>query len=143
MPPSVVTTTLIIGYEVAATKIGIAAAASNGQEFLPIYLLGPYRLATVVAGLVVSAMYSSPFLCANMVRSLLSLPSYPFPFPSTRYCVKMLAAPYTFLQIITVWCTKRSEHVSGTSKATHPIRRAWEPASQNSGRRFSPNNFSC
>lgn len=55
---SVVTVTLIIGYELEVRKIGQAAASSNGQPFYPIYLLAPYRLATVVGGLAVAFIWT-------------------------------------------------------------------------------------
>ena len=41
---------LILGYELEVRKIGVAAIASNGQLYYPLYLLAPYRLATVVGG---------------------------------------------------------------------------------------------
>ncbi|KAF2004289.1 hypothetical protein P154DRAFT_55930 [Amniculicola lignicola CBS 123094] len=55
---SCVTTTMIIGYELEVRKIGIDLATSNGQPYYPIYLLGPYRLATVVGGLAVAMLWT-------------------------------------------------------------------------------------
>ncbi|KAE9984928.1 hypothetical protein EG328_008126 [Venturia inaequalis] len=55
---SIVTTTLIVGYELEVRKIGQAAATSNGQTFYPIYILGPYRLAAVAAGLFVAFIWT-------------------------------------------------------------------------------------
>lgn len=55
---SIVTTTLITGYELEVRKIGRAAATSNGQKYLPIYLIGPYRLATVTGGLLVAFIWT-------------------------------------------------------------------------------------
>ena len=55
---SMVTGVLIIGYELQAIKIGKALVASNGQEFYPIYILAPYRLATVCAGLLVAFIWT-------------------------------------------------------------------------------------
>ena len=55
---SVVTATMIVGYELQVRKIGEAAATSNGQVFYPIYILGPYRLATVTAGLLVAFFWT-------------------------------------------------------------------------------------
>ncbi|KAF2111459.1 hypothetical protein BDV96DRAFT_603054 [Lophiotrema nucula] len=55
---SVVTTTLIIGYELEVRKIGIALASSNGQPYYEIYKLGPYRLATVAGGLFVAFIWT-------------------------------------------------------------------------------------
>jgi hypothetical protein len=55
---SIVTMTLIIGYELEVRKIGVALATSNGQPFLPITTLGPYRLATVTGGLLVAFIWT-------------------------------------------------------------------------------------
>lgn len=55
---SSVTVTLIIGYELEVRKIGAAAAASNGQTFYPLYILAPYRLATVTGGLAVAFIWT-------------------------------------------------------------------------------------
>jgi len=54
----VVTTTLIIGYELEVRKIGQEVASSNGQPYYPIYLLGPYRLATVTGGLAMAFIWT-------------------------------------------------------------------------------------
>lgn len=51
---SMVTAVLIIGYELQERKIGLKAATSNGQPFYVDYILAPYRLATVIAGIAVS-----------------------------------------------------------------------------------------
>jgi hypothetical protein len=55
---SVVTLTLIVGYELEVRKIGEALATSNGQPAYEIYLLGPYRLATVAGGLAVAFIWT-------------------------------------------------------------------------------------
>jgi hypothetical protein len=55
---SIVTLTLIIGYELEVRKIGTAVATSNGQPYLPIYKLAPYRLATVAGGLLVAFIWT-------------------------------------------------------------------------------------
>lgn len=55
---SVVTATMIVGYELQVRKIGTAAATTNGQPAYPIYELGPYRLATVVGGLAVAFFWT-------------------------------------------------------------------------------------
>lgn len=55
---SMVTTTLIIGYELEVKKIGRAVAESNGQPAYPIYLLAPYRLACVIGGLGVAFIWT-------------------------------------------------------------------------------------
>ncbi|OAL46435.1 hypothetical protein IQ07DRAFT_517996 [Pyrenochaeta sp. DS3sAY3a] len=56
---SVVTATLIVGYELQVRKIGIKAAeATTGQPAYAIYELGPYRLATVVGGLAVAFIWT-------------------------------------------------------------------------------------
>ncbi|KAF1355905.1 hypothetical protein EJ07DRAFT_131149 [Lizonia empirigonia] len=55
---SVVTVTMIVGYELQVRKIGILAATTTGQPAYPIYQLGPYRLATVVGGLAVAFFWT-------------------------------------------------------------------------------------
>ncbi|KAK4634032.1 hypothetical protein CLAFUW4_01177 [Fulvia fulva] len=55
---SIVTSILIIGYELQVREIGIAASTSNGQPAYPIYLLAPYRLATVCAGLFIAYFWT-------------------------------------------------------------------------------------
>ncbi|KAF2806265.1 uncharacterized protein BDZ99DRAFT_538446 [Mytilinidion resinicola] len=55
---SVVTATMIIGYELEVRKIGKIAASSNGQPYYPIYTLAPYRLATVAGGLFVAFVWT-------------------------------------------------------------------------------------
>jgi hypothetical protein len=56
---SVVTATMIVGYELQVRKIGVqAATATTGQPAYPIYELGPYRLATVVGGLAVAFFWT-------------------------------------------------------------------------------------
>lgn len=55
---SVVTMVLIIGYELEVKKLGKTAAEANGQPAYPIYLLAPYRLATVVGGLLVAFFWT-------------------------------------------------------------------------------------
>jgi hypothetical protein len=55
---SVVTATMIVGYELQVRKIGVQAATATGQPAYPIYQLGPYRLATVVGGLAVAFFWT-------------------------------------------------------------------------------------
>jgi uncharacterized membrane protein YccC len=55
---SIVTMTLIIGYELEVRKIGEQAATASGQPFYPIYILGPYRLAAVACGLLVAFIWT-------------------------------------------------------------------------------------
>ena len=55
---SVVTTILIVGYELQERKIGIKAATSNHQPYYKVYILAPYRLATVLAGLTVCFIWT-------------------------------------------------------------------------------------
>lgn len=55
---SVVTATMVVGYELEVRKIGEQLATSNGQPYYPIYELGPYRLATVVGGLAVAFIWT-------------------------------------------------------------------------------------
>ena len=51
---SLVTAVLIIGYELQVEVIGTKAATSNGQPAYPVYVLAPYRLATVTGGLFIA-----------------------------------------------------------------------------------------
>ncbi|OQU98700.1 hypothetical protein CLAIMM_04444 [Cladophialophora immunda] len=53
-----VTNLLIVGYELEVTKLGKETVASNGQPYYPIYLLAPYRLATVLTGTFVAFIWS-------------------------------------------------------------------------------------
>ena len=55
---SIVTMVLIIGYELGVRKLGVKEATTNGQKYLPIYELAPYRLATVVGGLAVAFIWT-------------------------------------------------------------------------------------
>ena len=55
---ALVTQILIVGYELEANKIGTAAIASNGQEYYPITLLAPFRLAWVAAGCFVAYIWT-------------------------------------------------------------------------------------
>lgn len=55
---SVVTVTMIVGYELQVRKLGVAASTATGQPAYPIYILGPYRLATVVGGLAVAFFWT-------------------------------------------------------------------------------------
>lgn len=54
----IVTTTMIIGYELQVRQVGEAVATSNGQAYYPIYLLAPYRLATVAGGIGVAFIWT-------------------------------------------------------------------------------------
>ncbi|KAF1922856.1 uncharacterized protein M421DRAFT_77004 [Didymella exigua CBS 183.55] len=55
---SVVSATMIVGYELQVRKLGVKAATTTGQPAYPIYQLGPYRLATVVGGLGVAFFWT-------------------------------------------------------------------------------------
>lgn len=55
---SVVTTTMIIGYEFSVRKVGKEVATSNGQAYYPIYELAPYRLAAVSGGIFVAFIWT-------------------------------------------------------------------------------------
>lgn len=64
---SMVTAVLILGYELQERKIGLKEATSNGQPYYNIYVLAPYRLATVIAGVAVNFVWTY------------------FPYPVTTY----------------------------------------------------------
>jgi hypothetical protein len=55
---SMTTTLIIIGYAVEVQKLGRQTLTANGQEYYPTYLLAPYRLATVLAGLFVAFIWT-------------------------------------------------------------------------------------
>ena len=55
---SIVTQVLIVGYELQVEKVGVKVATSNGQPYYHIYLLAPYRLATVASGMVVAFFWT-------------------------------------------------------------------------------------
>lgn len=55
---SIITTSMIIGYELQVRRVGEAVATSNGQAFYPIYLLAPYRLAVVAGGIAVAFIWT-------------------------------------------------------------------------------------
>ncbi|KAK3213505.1 hypothetical protein GRF29_28g106573 [Pseudopithomyces chartarum] len=55
---SMVTCVMIIGYELQVRKIGEQVATSNGQPYYKIIVLGPYRLATVTAGIGVAFFWT-------------------------------------------------------------------------------------
>jgi hypothetical protein len=55
---SMVTSILILGYELQAGKLGLKLATSNGQPYYPVYELAPYRLATVAGGLLVAFIWT-------------------------------------------------------------------------------------
>lgn len=53
-----ITTAMVIGYELQVRKVGEEVATSNGQLYYPIYLLAPYRLATVTGGIAVAFIWT-------------------------------------------------------------------------------------
>ncbi|KAK5047031.1 hypothetical protein LTR84_006973 [Exophiala bonariae] len=55
---SIVTVILIIGYELQDKKLGTHLLETNGQKYYHIYLLAPYRLVTVLAGLAVAFIWT-------------------------------------------------------------------------------------
>jgi len=55
---SIVTLILIVGYELQDKKLGTARLERNGQQYYPIYLLAPYRLVAVLAGIGVAFIWT-------------------------------------------------------------------------------------
>ncbi|KAF2225664.1 hypothetical protein BDZ85DRAFT_272383 [Elsinoe ampelina] len=53
-----ITNTLIIAYEIQAVTLGLDQATSSGQAYYPTYLLAPYRLAAVSAGLLLAWIWT-------------------------------------------------------------------------------------
>ncbi|KAL4883227.1 hypothetical protein BJY04DRAFT_185077 [Aspergillus karnatakaensis] len=55
---TVISTAMIVGYELQARKIGEQNVSANGQTYYPIYLLAPYRLAVVTGGIAVAFFWT-------------------------------------------------------------------------------------
>ncbi|PLB49083.1 MFS transporter [Aspergillus steynii IBT 23096] len=55
---TIISTSMIVGYELQVRKVGEHVATSNGQPYYPIHLLAPYRLATVTGGIAVSFFWT-------------------------------------------------------------------------------------
>lgn len=55
---SIVTLILIIGYELQDKKVGTRLLETNGQQYYHIYVLAPYRLVAVLAGLGVAFFWT-------------------------------------------------------------------------------------
>jgi hypothetical protein len=55
---TIISTAMIVGYELQARKIGEQNVAANGQTYYPIYLLAPYRVAVVVGGIAVAFFWT-------------------------------------------------------------------------------------
>lgn len=60
VPPIVemVTVMLVVGYALQVKKVGVIFSESNGQAYHALYVLSPYRLATVVAGIGVAFLFT-------------------------------------------------------------------------------------
>lgn len=60
VPPIVemVTVMLIVGYALQVKKVGLLFSESNGQAYHALYVLSPYRLATVVGGIGVAFLFT-------------------------------------------------------------------------------------
>lgn len=60
VPPIVemVTVMLIVGYALQVKKVGVIVSESNEQEYHALYVLSPYRLATVVGGIGVAFIFT-------------------------------------------------------------------------------------
>lgn len=70
VPPIVemVTVMLIVGYALQVKKVGLIISESNEQEYHALYILSPYRLATVVGGIGVAFLFTY-FPSATTVKS--------------------------------------------------------------------------
>ncbi|KAI9928419.1 hypothetical protein MW887_002463 [Aspergillus wentii] len=55
---TLITSTMVIGYELQVRKIGVDAATANGQQYYPTYLLAPYRLAVVAGGIAMAFVWT-------------------------------------------------------------------------------------
>lgn len=71
---AIVTLNVIVGYELQVRQLGIDRATSNGQPYYPIYLFGPYKLATVAAGCAISffwVVFPYPITAKSQLRRML------------------------------------------------------------------------
>ncbi|OOQ84136.1 hypothetical protein PEBR_31896 [Penicillium brasilianum] len=70
VPPIVemVTVMLIVGYALQVRKVGVLFSESNGQAYHALYVLSPYRLATVVGGIGIAFLFTY-FPSAATVKS--------------------------------------------------------------------------
>ena len=86
---SIMSSILLIGYELQVRKLGIASATLNGQPYYPMYELAPYRLATVAGGLAV-AFFWVYFPYPSTTRGLLrqGLGSTLYSLASLHSCVQ-------------------------------------------------------
>ncbi|KAL2865730.1 uncharacterized protein BJX67DRAFT_174312 [Aspergillus lucknowensis] len=55
---TIISTAMIVGYELQARKIGQQNVSANGQTYYPIYLLAPYRLGVVTGGIAVAFFWT-------------------------------------------------------------------------------------
>lgn len=65
-----VTVILIVGYALQVKKVGIMISETSGQQYHGLYVLSPYRLATVVGGVGIAFLFTI-FPCAVSVRRCL------------------------------------------------------------------------
>ena len=71
---AIVTMNVIVGYELQVRQFGVDLATSNGQPYYPIYLFGPYKLATVAAGCAISffwVIFPYPITAKSRLRKML------------------------------------------------------------------------
>lgn len=71
---AIVTLNVIVGYELQVRKLGLETATSNGQPYYPIYLFGPYKLATVAIGCGISffwVVFPYPITAKSRLRKML------------------------------------------------------------------------
>ncbi|KAJ5832819.1 hypothetical protein N7474_001130 [Penicillium riverlandense] len=111
---SIVTTTMIIGYELQVRKVGEKIATSNGQPYYPIYLLAPYRLAATSGGIAVAFIWTF------------------FPYPISEHSVLrqnlgaslyLLANHYSIIHE-TVSARMRGDEWGTTSKTSRKLEKA-------------------
>ena len=71
---AIVTLNVIVGYELQVRKLGLETATSNDQPYYPIYLFGPYKLATVAIGCGISflwVVFPYPITAKSRLRKML------------------------------------------------------------------------
>lgn len=90
------TVSLIVGYALQTKKVGIAISETNFQQYHPLFVLSPYRLATVVAGVGVAFLFTNFPRRVSVKRrlrrdlgSFLYLLSWCYSSAHTRACLRI------------------------------------------------------
>ena len=110
---AIVTLNVIVGYELQVRQLGIDLATSNGQPYYPIYLFGPYKLATVAAGCAISffwVIFPYPITAKSQLRRMLGRGLF------------VLAQFYSCMHTtIELWITGELGNIQDTHSASHRL----------------------